>query len=165
LVDPANPLTTRVTVNHTWKNLFSRALVATVNDFGARGDKPTHPELLDWLATELPRLGWSRKAMIKMIVTSSTYRQSSATRSELNNRDPNNLWLARQNRYRLDAENVRDIYLSACGLLNPAVGGPSIHPKLPADIAALGYANGVKWKESTGDEMYRRGMYIFFQRT
>ncbi len=179
LVDPANPLTSRVTVNHVWKNLFGRALVTTVNDFGTRGDKPTHPELLDWLAVTFmssaslqpaalnspPGLGWSRKALIKLIVTSATYRQSSALRPELVARDPNNLWLARQNRYRLEAENVRDVWLAASGLLNPAIGGPSVRPPMPADLAALGYANTVKWAESTGAEKYRRGLYIFFQRT
>src|SRR5581483_2166105 len=103
--------------------------------------------------------------MVKLIVTSSTYRQSSDTRPELVVRDPNNLLLARQNRFRLDAENVRDVYLAASGLLNHAVGGPSIRPHLPADIAALGYANSVKWNESKGAEQYRRGLYIFFQRT
>jgi len=179
LVDSGNPLTARVTVNHIWKNLFGRALVASVNDFGTRGEKPSHPELLDWLAitfqsrpgVETPMrgsqtaLGWSRKALIKLIVTSATYRQSSLSRPELVARDPNNILLARQNRFRLEAENVRDIYLSASGLLNPAIGGPSIRPHLPADIAALGYANSVKWQESKGAEQYRRGLYIFFQRT
>lgn len=103
--------------------------------------------------------------MIKLIVTSTTYRQSSNLRPDLLERDPNNILLARQSRLRLEAENVRDLYLAASGLLNPAIGGPSIRPPLPADIAALGYANGVKWKESDGPEKYRRGMYIFFQRT
>ncbi len=179
LVDPANPLTARVTVNHFWKNLFDRALVPTVNDFGLRGDKPSHPELLDWLAVTFqsppnfelatpnaqPGLGWSRKAMIKLIVTSATYRQWSHTRPELLGRDPTNVWLARQNRFRLEAENVRDAYLTASGLLNPAVGGASIRPPLPADIAALGYAGSVTWPESKDAEQYRRGVYIFFQRT
>lgn len=165
LMDPANPLTGRVTVNHVWKLLFGRGLVHTVDDFGTRGEKPSHPELLDWLATEYPRLGWSRKALIRLIVTSSTYRQSSVVRPELASRDPNNVLLARQSRFRLDAENVRDIYLAASGLLNPGVGGPSIRPPLPADIAALGYANSVKWQESPGTEKYRRGLYVFFQRT
>jgi hypothetical protein len=165
IMDPANPLTTRVTVNHIWSHLFGRGLVATPDDFGTRGEKPSHPELLDWLATELPRLGWSRKEMIKLIVTSATYRQSSNHRPDLLERDPNNFLLARQNRLRLEAENVRDNYLAASGLLNRAIGGPGIRPPLPADIAALGYANSVKWKESAGAEKYRRGMYIFFQRT
>ena len=98
-------------------------------------------------------------------MTSATYRQSSSYRPELSERDPNNILLARQSRFRLEAENVRDAYLAASGLLNPAIGGPSVRPPLPADIAALGYANSVKWKESDGAEKYRRGMYIFFQRT
>ncbi len=165
LFAPENPLTARVSVNHVWKNLFGRGLVATVDDFGKQGEKPTHPELLDWLASEFPRLGWSRKALIKLIVTSATYKQSSVNRPELQERDPNNLLLARQSRLRLEAETVRDAYLAASGLLNPKIGGPSIRPPLPADIAALGYANSVKWTESKGDEKNRRGLYIFFQRT
>ena len=142
-----------------------RGLVTSVDDFGVKGEKPSHPELLDWLATELPRLGWSRKAMLKLIVTSATYRQQSNLRPELVTRDPNNVLLARQNRIRLEAESVRDAYLAASGLLNPKLGGPSIRPPLPADIAALGYANSVKWTESPGAEKNRRGLYIFFQRT
>ncbi|HUR58804.1 MAG TPA: PSD1 and planctomycete cytochrome C domain-containing protein [Opitutaceae bacterium] len=171
LVDPANPLTARVTVNHVWKNLFGRALVTSVNDFGTRGDRPSHPELLDWLAVTFQSppatqgLGWSRKALIKLIVSSAAYRQSSNARPDLIEIDPNNVLLARQNRFRLEAENVRDVFLAASGLLNPAIGGPSIKPALPADIAALGYANSVKWVESKGAEQYRRGLYIFFQRT
>jgi mono/diheme cytochrome c family protein len=165
LFAPENPLTARVSVNHIWKNLFGRGLVATVEDFGKQGEKPTHPELLDWLASEYPRLGWSRKALIKSIVTSATYKQASLNRPELQERDPNNLLLARQNRLRLEAETVRDAYLAASGLLNPKIGGPSIRPPLPADIAALGYAGTVKWTESKGDEKNRRGLYIFFQRT
>jgi hypothetical protein len=178
IVDPKNPLTARVAVNHVWKDLFGRALVGSVDDFGTRGEKPSHPDLLDWLALAFSRragdvgsgsgevaLGWSRKALIKLIVTSATYRQSSRLRPELNERDPNNVLLARQNRFRLEAEALRDLYLATSGLLNPAIGGPSIRPQLPADIAALGYANSVKWQESKGGEQYRRGMYIFFQRT
>ena len=165
LFAPENPLTARVSVNHVWKNLFGRGIVGTVEDFGKQGEKPTHPELLDWLATEFPRLGWSRKALIKSIVTSATYKQSSLNRADLQERDPNNLRLARQNRLRLEAETVRDAYLAASGLLNPKIGGPSIRPPLPADIAALGYANSVKWTESVGTEKNRRGLYIFFQRT
>ena len=165
LFDPANPLTARVTVNQWWKNLFGRGLVTSVADFGVKGETPSHPELLDWLATELPRLGWSRKAMVKLLVTTATYRQSSNLRPDLVTRDPNNVLLARQNRMRLEAESVRDLYLAASGLLNPRLGGPSIRPPLPADIAALGYANSVKWTESAGAEKNRRGLYIFFQRT
>ncbi|MBI4625115.1 MAG: DUF1553 domain-containing protein [Verrucomicrobia bacterium] len=165
LVDEANPLTSRVTVNHVWKNLFGRGLVVSVNDFGTRGEKPSHPELLDWLATEFPRLGWSRKALLRLIVTSATYRQASLYRPDLVDVDPLNTLLARQSRLRLEAEIVRDAHLAASGLLAAKIGGPSVRPALPADIAALGYANSVKWQESEGEDRYRRGMYIFFQRT
>lgn len=164
MFDPNHPLTSRVAVNHIWKNLFGRGIVVSVDDFGTRGEPPTHPELLDWLAREFIAKKWSRKAMIKLIVCSATYRQSSATRLELNEKDPKNFLLARQNRFRVESEITRDLFLAASGLLNPEIGGPSIRPKLPGDVKALGYG-GVKWKESTGDEVYRRGMYIFFQRT
>jgi hypothetical protein len=148
-----------------------------VNDFGTRGARPTHPELLDWLAlafnapeadprgTSLPARGWSRKALIRLIVRSATYRQSSNLRPDLAERDPLNELLARQNRFRLDAENIRDAGLAVSGLLHPAIGGPSVRPPLPADIAAIGYAGSIRWKESEGTDRYRRGLYIFFQRT
>ncbi len=165
LVDPANPLTPRVAVNRIWQHLFGRGIVETTWDFGTQGAPPTHPELLDWLAGEYIERGWSRKAMIKLIVMSATYRQSSATRSELLEGDPKNDLLARQNRFRLDAEIVRDLYLGASGLLHRAVGGPSVYPPLPADVAALGYAGSVKWRESKAPQKYRRGMYIFFRRS
>ncbi len=189
LVAADNPLTARVTVNHLWKNLFGRGLVASVNNFGLQGDKPTHPELLDWLATEFSSpsspstgstsspqagsgqptpstgLGWSRKALLKLIVTSATYQQSSDYRTDLVDLDPLNTLLARQNRLRLEAEIIRDTHLAVSGLLAPRIGGPSVRPPLPADIAALGYANSVKWQESEGADKYRRGLYIFFQRT
>ena len=160
-----NPLTPRVAVNRIWHHLFGRGFTTTMSDFGNRGEKPSHPELLDWLATEYVRLGWSRKALIRLIVSSSTYKQASRFRPELAERDPNNTLLARQNRFRLEAETIRDANLTVSGLLNPAIGGPCIRPPLPADIAALGYANSVKWKTSEGADQYRRGLYIFFQRT
>ncbi|MGB0579725.1 MAG: DUF1549 and DUF1553 domain-containing protein, partial [Limisphaerales bacterium] len=165
LFEKENPLTARVMVNHIWKNLFGRGIVGTIDDFGTRGDKPSHPQLLDWLATELPRLGWSRKQFIKRVVMSETYRQSSRMRPELLEQDPRNYLLARQSRMRLEAEVVRDSYLLASGLLSRKIGGPSIRPPLPADIAALGYAGSVRWKASTGADKYRRGLYIFFQRS
>jgi hypothetical protein len=148
--------------------------VTTLDDFGTRGEPPSHPELLDWLAVAFQSpatshtsfgLAWSQKQLIRLIVTSSTYRQSSRYRPDLAERDPSNVWLARQNRFRLEAENVRDAYLAASGLLNAAMGGPSVRPPLPADIAAIGYADSIKWKESQGADKYRRGLYIFFQRT
>ncbi len=165
LTAPENPLTARVTMNRIWKNLLGRAIVPSEADFGLRGDLPSHPQLLDWLASELMAQGWSRKQMIRTIVNSATYRQSSAYRPELVARDPANSWLARQNRYRLEAEVIRDSFLAASGLLTRKIGGPSVKPPLPADIAALGYAGGVKWQESKGQDRYRRGLYIFFQRT
>jgi hypothetical protein len=165
LVAPANPLTARVTVNHMWRHLFGRGLVRTENDFGLRGERPTHPDLLDWLALELQRLGWSRKQLIRRMVTSETYRQSSAWRNDLAGQDPLNLMLARQGRFRVEAEAVRDIALTAGGLLNRSVGGPSFKPELPRDLVNLNYANGLKWEPAGNPERFRRGLYIHFQRT
>ncbi|MEY4938493.1 MAG: hypothetical protein RIQ93_228 [Verrucomicrobiota bacterium] len=162
LVDPANPLTARVTVNQIWKNLFGRGLVATVDNFGSQGDRPSHPELLDYLATEFVRLGWSRKQLIRLIVSSTTYRQSSAGRADLTERDPLNVLLARQSRHRLEAEVVRDVFLAQSGLLNREIGGPSIYPPLPAFVTAFG--RNKTWPETTGPERYRRGMYIHLRR-
>ncbi len=177
LVDPANPLTARVTVNRFWHHLFGRGLVPTLDDFGTRGDPPSHPELLDWLANEFVDPGckeatrvrnprpWSQKALIRLIVHSATYRQASIHCPELANRDPLNVLLARQGRFRLNAENVRDTWLAASGLLARELGGPSVRPPLPADIAAIGYAGSIKWQNSDGPDRYRRGLYVFFQRT
>lgn len=165
LVSSENPLTPRVRVNHIWRHLFGRGLVATENDFGTRGEKPSHPELLDWLAEDFRGHGWSQKRLIKEIVLSATYRQSSNWRDDLAQRDPLNVLLARQGRFRLEAEAVRDVNLAVSGLLNPKIGGPSIKPPLPSDLAALSYAGGLKWTESSADEQHRRGLYIHFQRT
>ena len=165
LVAPENPLTRRVEVNRIWKQLFGEGLVRTTEDFGTRGELPSHPELLDWLAAEFLERSWSRKEIIRLIVNSRTYRQASRVREELGEIDPLNYLLARQNRYRLEGEVIRDLFLDASGLLNEAVGGPSIRPPLPPGVRELGYANSVKWQESEGDEKYRRGCYIFFQRT
>lgn len=165
LVDPVHPLTARVAVNRMWERLFERGLVYTSEDFGTRGEPPSHPELLDWLACEMLARGWSMKDMLRLMVLSSTYRQSSHIRPELMDRDPRNVWLARQSRFRVSAENVRDLALAASGLLNPAVGGPSVRPAIPPGVTDLGYANSVQWKESEGVDRYRRGIYIFFQRT
>ena len=162
LVDPANPLTARVTVNQIWKNLFGRGLVATVENFGALGDRPSHPELLDYLAIEFIRLGWSRKKLIRLIVSTDTYRQSSVGRADLTERDPLNVLLARQSRHRLEAEVVRDVFLASSGLLNPEIGGPSIYPPLPAFVTAFG--RNRTWPATTGPEQYRRGLYIHLRR-
>src|SRR5579871_3352879 len=126
LVDDNNPLTARVVVNRYWESMFGRGIVATSEDFGTQGDPPTHPELLDWLATEFMRDGWDMKAIKRLIVTSATYRQSSRVTPELLARDPYNTLLARGPRFRVEAEMVHDIALSASGLLSPKIGGPSV---------------------------------------
>jgi hypothetical protein len=170
LVSPGNPLTPRVAANHIWRILFGQGLVRTPNDFGVRGEKPSHPELLDWLAADFMSGSgrgqpWSRKAMIRRIVTSAVYQQSSRHRPELGDIDPLNILLARQNRLRVEGEIVRDISLQVAGLLSRKIGGPSVYPPLPPGIAELSYAGNFKWKESPGEDRFRRGMYTFFKRT
>ena len=164
LIDKRNPLTARVTVNRMWQTYFGRGIVDTESDFGLQGDKPTHPELLDWLATEFMDRGWSQKAIHRLIVTSAAYRQSSTMRPDAAAADPDNRLLARQNRLRLDAEIIRDASLVASGLLTPTVGGPSVYPPIPPG------ANNVtqvkrEWLTSTGPDRYRRALYTFFQRS
>jgi len=165
LVDPANPLTARVTMNWIWHKYFGRGLVSTLEDFGTQGEKPSHPELLDWLASEFMREKWSMKAMHKTIVMSATYRQSSKARPELANRDAVNVLLARQTRTRLEAEVIRDNALAASGLMTKTVGGPSVRPPQPAGISELTYAGSARWVEAVGPDRYRRGLYTWFQRT
>jgi mono/diheme cytochrome c family protein len=166
IVSPENPLTSRVTVNHAWKHLFGQGIVPTVNDFGVRGEKPSHPKLLDWLADEFRgNLSWSRKELVRLIVTSATYRQSSTHRNELLEIDPQNNLLARQNRLRAEAEIIRDFSLSVSGLLSKKIGGPSVFPPLPPGVTELSYAGNFKWKTSQGEDQFRRGMYTFFKRT
>ena len=165
LVDDENPLTARVTANRLWQWHFGRGLVATGDDFGKEGELPSHPQLLDWLASELRDSGWRLKHFHRLIVTSATYRQASIARPELEQRDPYNTWLAKQNRIRVDAEIVRDLGLSTSGLLYAKVGGPSVRPPQPAGISEVTYSNSASWEESTGPDRYRRGMYVWFQRT
>ncbi|MCA8998489.1 MAG: PSD1 domain-containing protein [Planctomycetaceae bacterium] len=178
LVSEENPLSPRIFVNNVWGRLFGQGLVGTVNDFGVRGELPTHPELLDWLAVNLMENAWSRKSLIKTIVLSRTYRQSSRHRPELQEIDPQNKFFARQNRYRVEAEVIRDLYLAASGMLESRIGGPSVFPEIPPGIAELSYANNFKWGSSDWnsrpdrphgvspkDDIYRRGMYTFFKRT
>jgi hypothetical protein len=164
LIARNNPLTARVAVNRMWQVFFGRGLVVTSEDFGKQGDRPTHPELLDWLAVEYMDRGWDTKQMHKLIVKSAAYRQSSNTRKELEERDPYNMLLARQSRLRLEAELLRDAALEAGGLLNPELGGPSVYPPEPAGVTSLGYGDFLKWPESKGSQRYRRGLYTFFQR-
>jgi hypothetical protein len=163
LVSSSNPLTPRVAVNRIWQELFGSGLVPTSEDFGTRGDPPSHPELLDWLAAEFVESGWDVKHMIRLIAESATYRQSSRVRPELESKDPANRLLARQNRLRLSAELIRDSALSASGLLNTAVGGKSVRPPMPVGMTKVAYR--MKWPESEGVDRYRRGLYIFFQRS
>lgn len=157
LVAPENPLTARVTVNRIWQEYFGRGLTRTSENFGNQGERPSHPELLDWLAAEFMESGWSLKHIHRLIVSSATYRQSSHSRPDLAGRDPENQLLARQTRLRLSAEAIRDSALAASGLLSPEIGGPSVRPPQPG--------NEKGWKESTGRNRYRRGMYIQLNRT
>jgi hypothetical protein len=164
LVSPENPLTPRVTVNRIWEQIFGRAVVATSEDFGTQGERPPHPELLDWLATEFIARGWSMKAIIRLIVTSATYRQSSRLSPLLRERDPYNRLLARGPRFRLEAELIRDVALSVSGLLSHRIGGPSVFPYQPDGIWQIPY-NDDKWVMSEGEDRYRRGIYTFWRRT
>jgi len=158
-----NPLLARVTVNRFWMQLFGRGLVETEDDFGLQGTAPSHPELLDWLAVTFMDRGWSVKAMLREIVCSATYRQASIRREDLDEIDPRNTLLARQNRVRLDAEIIRDAGLTAAGVLNDAIGGPSVFPLQPDGVMTLGQQDR-PWKVSEGADRYRRGMYTYFWR-
>jgi hypothetical protein len=164
LTDPQNPLTARVIVNRTWQRFFGVGLVETENDFGTQGTTPTHPELLDWLASELVRNNWSMKVLQRLIVTSATYRQSSHVRDDLAAHDPRNRLLARQSRVRLEAEVIRDVCLSASGLLSDKLGGPPVQPPQPEGIYVF-TQNAKPWKESEGEDRYRRGLYTQFWRS
>jgi hypothetical protein len=165
LADPANPLTARVAVNRYWAQLFGIGLVETEEDFGTQGEPPSHPELLDWLAREYVRSGWNTKALLRLIVTSATYRQSSKARPELLTRDPRNRLLARAPRYRLEAEMVRDQALALSGLLSREVGGPSVYPPQPDGLWQAAFNGQRTWSTSQGDDRYRRGLYTFWRRT
>jgi len=166
LVGKENSLTPRVIANQFWSRLFGAGLVRSIGDFGVRGEVPSHPALLDWLAkTYRDDLNWNTKAYIKTIVMSNTYRQSSTHRPEIVERDPLNQWLTRQNRLRVEGELVRDLALQVSGLLSPKIGGPSVFPPMPPELAKLSYANNFSWTDSKGEDRYRRGMYTFFKRT
>ncbi|HWF18211.1 MAG TPA: DUF1553 domain-containing protein, partial [Verrucomicrobiae bacterium] len=165
LVDEKNPLTARVMMNRIWQAYFGRGIVVTAEDFGTQGDKPSHPELLDWLATEFMRRHWDVKAMQRLIVESATYRQSSKITPEMYVTDQYDRMLERGPRFRVEGEVVRDIALRASGLLSEKIGGPSIYPPIPDGVLKLGYGAPMKWETSTGEERYRRGLYIFWKRT
>jgi hypothetical protein len=163
LVDPSNPLTARVLVNRLWQMYFGVGIVKTVEDFGSQGEWPTNPELLDWLATEFVRTGWDVKAIVKTIVTSATYRQSSSVSRELLQKDPENRLLARGPRFRLSAEGVRDQALAISGLLVERIGGPSVKPYQPAGLWKE-LAGGEDYKQEKGENLYRRSLYTFWKR-
>jgi mono/diheme cytochrome c family protein len=164
LVSPENPLTPRVTMNRMWMRYFGRGLVETEEDFGTQGSPPTHPELLDWLAGEFIRRGWSMKAMHRLIVASATYQQSSAARPDLAEKDPRNLLLARQERLRVEAEIIRDAALCASGQLDRTIGGPGARPPQPEGMYAF-TQTAKAWKASEGPARFRRGMYTIFYRS
>ncbi len=167
LVDPANPLTARVAMNRLWQSLFGVGLVRTAEDFGVQGEPPSHPELLDWLATEFVRSGWDVKAMMSLIVTSSTYRQSSRLTPSLLARDPDNRLLARGARFRLQAEFLRDQALAASGLLVPQIGGPSVKPYHPPGLyeQVVSGSSAGTYVVGEGSDLYRRSLYTYWKRS
>ncbi|MFN0067458.1 MAG: PSD1 and planctomycete cytochrome C domain-containing protein [Limisphaerales bacterium] len=166
LLDPSNPLTARVVVNQYWQKYFGTGLVKTAEEFGAQGEWPSHPELLDWLASEFVRNGWDIKDMQRLIVTSHTYRQDSRVTLELLEKDPENRLLARGPRHRVEAEGVRDIAMTASGLLNPKVGGPSVFPYQPPGLwGQVAFEGTPDYVQSAGDENYRRGLYTYWRRS
>lgn len=163
LVSPDNPLTSRVIANRVWQQLFGKGIVETENDFGLQGTVPSHPELLDWLAVDFRESGWNFKELLRKIMTSHTYMQSSAHRADVATADPLNVYLAKQNRLRLEAEIVRDVALSASGLLAPKMYGPPVRPPIPEGIMTVGQSQR-KWVASQGEDRYRRAIYTFLYR-
>lgn len=164
LVSPENPLTARVAVNRLWEELFGVGIVETSEEFGMQGDLPTHPDLLDWLATEYVRLGWDTKAMLRLLVSSATYRQSSAVTPEKLAKDPFNRLLSRGPRVRHSAEMIRDQALAAGGLLSPKLYGPPVQPPKPNFGLAAAFGSTTDWQPSTGEDRYRRAIYTRIRR-
>jgi mono/diheme cytochrome c family protein len=165
LFSPENPLTARVAVNRYWAALFGSGLVETEEDFGTQGEMPSHPELLDWLATEYVRLGWDTKAFLKLLLTSATYRQSAQTTPEKLAKDPRNRLLSRGPRFRLEAEMVRDQALMLSGLLSRKMHGPSVYPPQPDGLWQAAFNGQRTWATSKGEDRHRRGLYTFWRRT
>ena len=165
MVDPENPMTSRAQVNRLFMLFYGHGIARTLNDLGGQGEWPTHPKLLDWLAMEFIDGGWDVKHMVKLMVTSQTYRQTSRPSAELRERDPANKLFARQSRFRLDAEFVRDNALSVSGLLVEQLGGPSVKPYQPAGYWQHLNFPTRRWQKDSGDSLYRRGLYTWWQRT
>ena len=167
IVSPENPLMARVTVNRCWQEFFGTGIVKTAEDFGIMGEAPSHPELLDYLATDFRDGGWDMKKLIKLIVTSATYRQAAATTKEKTEKDPGNRLLSHGTHYRMDAEMIRDYALDVSGLLSPKIGGPSVKPYQPEGVweaVAMQESNTHNYKQDTGEALYRRSMYTFWKR-
>lgn len=164
LVAKNNPLTARVIVNRVWQQYFGTGLVTTPEDFGARCERPSNPELLDWLAVEFMESGWSIKHLHRLIVNSAVYRQSSKLTPKLQEVDPTNTLLAHAPRLRVDAEIIRDVAMAASGLLSPKMFGPPVYPPIPDGVLSLGYGAQLPWPTATGEDRYRRAMYTFWKR-
>ncbi len=165
LVSADNALTARVFVNRLWKIAFGHGIVRSLDDFGIQGSLPSHPQLLDWLAVDFRESGWDVKHMLRLLVTSNAYRQSSIPSAEARDKDPANVWLARQGRFRLDAEMVRDEALEVSGLLSRKVGGPSVKPYQPAGYWSFLNFPKREWQPDRGENLYRRGLYTYWCRT
>jgi mono/diheme cytochrome c family protein len=165
IVSPENPLTARVFVNRLWKIGFGQGIVKSLDDFGIQGALPSHPELLDWLAVEFVESGWDVKHVVKLLVMSNAYRQSSTAAKEVREKDPANVWLARQGRFRLDAEMLRDNALEVSGLLSRKIGGPSVKPYQPAGYWSFLNFPVREWQADKGESLYRRGLYTYWCRT
>ncbi len=168
LIDPQNPLTSRVFVNRMWAQIFGRGIVKTVGDFGMQGELPTHPELLDWLAVDFQSHGWNIKRLVKQMVMSATYLQASTVTSAAQQTDPENIYLSRMSRIRIPAEQIRDQVLASAGILNREIGGPSVktyQPKGLWEVATSGRGSLMNYIQDHNQDLYRRGMYVFIKRT
>ena len=168
VLDPQNPLTSRVFVNRMWAQFFGRGIVKTVGDFGMQGELPTHPELLDWLAVDFQTHGWNIKRLLKQVVMSATYRQASTVTSESQQVDPENIYLSRMSRIRIPAEQIRDQVLASAGILNKEIGGPSVktyQPKGLWEVATSGRGSLMNYIQDHNQDLYKRGMYVFIKRT
>jgi hypothetical protein len=165
LVDKDNPLTARVMVNRYWEQIFGVGIVQTSEEFGSQGESPEHPELLDWLATELIESQWDMKHLVRLLVTSAAYRQSSRVTPELLERDPVNRLLARGPRFRISAEMIRDQALFASGLLSTKMHGPPVKPHQPKLGVSAAFGSTIDWTTSKGEDKYRRGLYTTWRRS